>query len=86
MAYLLSALLGYLLGSIPFGLVLSKMAGYGDIRKIGSGNIGATNVSLVGHFIVTMGIRAAGYALNALQRNQTVLRFRGSVRPAEDPN
>ena len=40
--------LGYLLGSIPFGLVLSKVAGYGDIRQIGSGNIGATNVLRTG--------------------------------------
>lgn len=39
---------GYLLGSIPFGFVLSRMAGLGDIRAIGSGNIGATNVLRTG--------------------------------------
>ncbi|MBL6787121.1 MAG: glycerol-3-phosphate 1-O-acyltransferase PlsY [PS1 clade bacterium] len=41
--------LAYLLGSIPFGLVLSRMAGLGDIRDIGSGNIGATNVLRTGN-------------------------------------
>ncbi|GER07665.1 glycerol-3-phosphate acyltransferase [Iodidimonas muriae] len=46
---LLALVLGYLLGSIPFGLVLSKAAGLGDVRKIGSGNIGATNVLRTGN-------------------------------------
>ena len=41
--------LGYLLGSIPFGLLLTKYAGLGDVRKIGSGNIGATNVLRTGN-------------------------------------
>jgi glycerol-3-phosphate acyltransferase PlsY len=41
-------LFGYALGSIPFGLVLSRLAGLGDIRKVGSGNIGATNVLRTG--------------------------------------
>ena len=46
---ILAAALGYLLGSMPFGVVITRALGLGDLRKIGSGNIGATNVLLTGH-------------------------------------
>ena len=47
-AVIIAALFGYLLGSIPFGLLIAKASGQGDIRSIGSGNIGATNVLRTG--------------------------------------
>lgn len=46
---LLAALLGYAFGTVPFGLLLTRMAGLGDVRAIGSGNIGATNVLRTGN-------------------------------------
>jgi glycerol-3-phosphate acyltransferase PlsY len=60
--YLLAAFLGgYLLGSIPFGLLLARLAGLGDIRSIGSGSIGATNVLRTGR----KGLAAATLLLDA---------------------
>ena len=62
-------LLGYLLGSIPFGLLLTRAAGLGDIRKVGSGNIGATNVLRAGG----KGLAAATLLLDALKGVVAVL-------------
>jgi glycerol-3-phosphate acyltransferase PlsY len=60
---------GYLLGSIPFGLLLTKVAGLGDIRGIGSGNIGATNVLRTGR----KGLAAATLLLDGLKGAVAVL-------------
>jgi glycerol-3-phosphate acyltransferase PlsY len=62
-------LLGYLLGSIPFGLLLTKAAGLGDIRGIGSGNIGATNVLRTGN----KALAAVTLVLDALKGAAAVL-------------
>ncbi len=56
-------LLGYLLGSIPFGVLLTRMSGAGDLRRIGSGNIGATNVLRTGR----KGLAAATLLLDLLK-------------------
>jgi glycerol-3-phosphate acyltransferase PlsY len=64
--------LGYLLGSIPFGLLLTRMAGLGDVRSIGSGNIGATNVLRTGH----KGLAAATLLLDMLKGAAAVVMAR----------
>lgn len=70
MMYLLGALVfGYLLGSIPFGVIFTRMAGLGDIRKVGSGNIGATNVLRTGR----KGLAAATLLGDALKGTAAVL-------------
>jgi glycerol-3-phosphate acyltransferase PlsY len=58
---LFAAILGFLLGSIPFGLILTRAAGLGDVRQIGSGSIGATNVLRTGN----KGLAAATVLLDA---------------------
>ena len=66
---LIGLALGYLLGSIPFGLLLTRVAGLGDIRSIGSGNIGATNVLRTGNKKVA----AATLLLDALKGAAAVI-------------
>ncbi len=65
----LAAVIGYLLGSIPFGLILTRAAGLGDVRNIGSGNIGATNVLRTGN----KKLAAATLLLDALKGTAAVL-------------
>jgi glycerol-3-phosphate acyltransferase PlsY len=68
-AYAAALVFGYLLGSIPFGLVLTRLAGTQDLRAIGSGNIGATNVLRTGR----KGLAAATLLLDALKGTAAVL-------------
>jgi glycerol-3-phosphate acyltransferase PlsY len=66
---LVAGAMGYLLGSVPFGLLLTRLFGLGDIRQIGSGNIGATNVLRTGR----KGIAAATLLLDAAKGTLAVL-------------
>jgi len=72
----LALIIGYLLGSIPFGLLLTRAAGHGDVRKIGSGNIGATNVLRTGG----KGLAAATLLLDALKGTIAVVLARESAK------
>lgn len=74
---LLAAVCGYLLGSIPFGLLLTRFAGLGDIRAIGSGNIGATNVLRTGN----KAMAAATLLLDGGKGAVAVALFGGLVSP-----
>ena len=67
--FLIALLGGYLIGSIPFGLLLTKAAGLGDIRQVGSGNIGATNVLRTGR----KGLAAATLILDGLKGAVAIL-------------
>ena len=66
---IIAAAFGYLLGSIPFGLLLTRAAGLGDVRSIGSGNIGATNVLRTGN----KALAAGTLLLDALKGTAAVL-------------
>jgi glycerol-3-phosphate acyltransferase PlsY len=68
-AYIAAFAFGYLCGSIPFGLILTRLAGTQDIRSIGSGNVGATNVLRTGH----KGLAAATLIGDALKGTVAVL-------------
>ncbi|XXF88163.1 glycerol-3-phosphate 1-O-acyltransferase PlsY [Tabrizicola sp. M-4] len=74
-ALLVVALLAYLLGSVPFGVVITRAMGLGDLRKIGSGNIGATNVLRTGN----KGAAAATLILDAAKGGIAVLIARTMV-------
>jgi acyl phosphate:glycerol-3-phosphate acyltransferase len=67
--YLTALMFGYLVGSIPFGVILTRLAGTADLRSIGSGNIGATNVLRTGH----KGLAAATLICDVLKGTLAVL-------------
>jgi glycerol-3-phosphate acyltransferase PlsY len=77
--FVFAALLGFALGSIPFGLILTRAAGLGDVRKIGSGSIGATNVLRTGN----KGLAAATVVLDAAKAVVPVL-VAGAVWPGTE--
>ncbi|WP_416385193.1 glycerol-3-phosphate 1-O-acyltransferase PlsY [Sphingomonas sp. LY54] len=79
-APLLSLAVGYLLGSIPFGVLLTRMAGAGDLRAIGSGNIGATNVLRTGR----KGLAALTLLLDGLKGTAAILLVRAFYPGMED--
>ena len=74
-----AALLGFVLGSIPFGLILTRAAGLGDVRNIGSGSIGATNVLRTGN----KGLAAATVLLDAAKAAVPVL-VAGAIWPGTE--
>jgi glycerol-3-phosphate acyltransferase PlsY len=76
---MLALALGYLLGSIPFGLVLTRLGGKGDVRDIGSGNIGATNVLRTG----SKALAAATLILDCLKATAAIL-IAGEVWPGTE--
>ena len=78
---LLAVTLGYLLGSIPFGLVLTRLAGKGDVRNIGSGNIGATNVLRTGSKVLA----ALTLVLDCLKATAAVLIAQRLLGPEAGP-
>lgn len=76
-AFLISAVMGYGLGAIPFGLVLTRLAGMGDLRAIGSGNIGATNVLRTGRKDLAL----ATFLLDALKSTLAIVIARHAFSP-----
>jgi glycerol-3-phosphate acyltransferase PlsY len=78
---LLALALGYLFGSIPFGLVLTRVAGKGDVREIGSGNIGATNVLRTG----SKPLAALTLILDCLKATAAILVARRLLGPETGP-